>query len=105
MRDLEIQKRENDLVLATFGRSFYVLDNYSALRNLKENITAKAHIFPIKKSLMYMDSRPLGTRNKGSQGESLFNAKNPPLGTVINYIFNDTLKTKKAKTRGRKRKD
>ena len=33
---------------------------------------------------------------KGSQGESLFNAKNPPLGTVINYIFNDTLKTKKS---------
>ena len=96
VRDLEIQKRENDLVLATFGRSFYVLDNYSALRNLKENITAKAHIFPIKKSLMYIDSRPLGTRNKGSQGESLFNAKNPPLGTVINYIFNDTLKTKKS---------
>ena len=45
---------------------------------------------------MYIDSRPLGTRNKGSQGESLFNAKNPPLGTVINYIFNDTLKTKKS---------
>ena len=95
VRDLEIQKRENDLVLATFGRSFYVLDDYSALRFLKEKINKKAHIFPIKKSLMYIDSRPLGLRGKGSQGESYFTAKNPPIGAVINYIFNDSLKTQK----------
>ena len=31
VRDLEIQRRENDLVLATFGRGFYVLDDYSVL--------------------------------------------------------------------------
>lgn len=95
VRDLEIQKRENDLILATFGRSFYVLDDYSALRFLKDQINSKAYIFPIKKSLMYIDSRPLGLRGKGSQGESYFTAENPPIGAVINYIFNDTLKTKK----------
>ena len=44
---------------------------------------------------MYIDSRPLGLRGKGSQGESYFTAENPPIGVVINYIFNDTLKTKK----------
>ena len=76
VRDIEIQERENDLVLATFGRSFYVLDNYSSLRQLKNKLNAKAHIFPIKKSLMYIDSRPLGNRGKGSQGESYFTAKN-----------------------------
>jgi photosystem II stability/assembly factor-like uncharacterized protein len=32
-RDLAIQRRENDLVAASFGRSFYILDDYSALRN------------------------------------------------------------------------
>ena len=37
VRDLAIQKRENDLVLATFGRSFYVLDDYSALRDISES--------------------------------------------------------------------
>lgn len=95
VRDIEIQERENDLVLATFGRSFYVLDNYSSLRQLKNKMNAKAHIFPIKKSLMYIDSRPLGNRGKGSQGESYFTAKNPPVGAVIKYFFNDTLKTQK----------
>ena len=95
VRDLEIQKRENDLVLATFGRSFYVLDDYSSLRQLNQKIKTSAHIFPVKKSLMYFDSRPLGNRGKGSQGESHYTAKNPPLGVVIKYFFNDTLKTQK----------
>ena len=95
VRDLEIQKRENDLVLATFGRSFYVLDDYSSLRQLNQKIKTSAHIFPVKKSLMYIDSRPLGNRGKGSQGESHYTAKNPPLGVVIKYFFNDTLKTQK----------
>ena len=37
VRDLAIQKRENDLVLATFGRGFYVLDDYSPLRKLNKS--------------------------------------------------------------------
>ena len=31
---MAVQKRENDLVLATFGRGFYVLDDYSPLREI-----------------------------------------------------------------------
>ena len=34
VRDMTVQKRENDLVLATFGRGFYILDDYSALREI-----------------------------------------------------------------------
>ena len=34
VRDMAVQKRENDLVLGTFGRGFYVLDDYSALREM-----------------------------------------------------------------------
>ena len=95
VRDLEIQERENDLVLATFGRSFYVLDDYSPLRSINPESDIKAKIFPIKDALMYVDSRPLGLRGKGSQGESHYTSKNPPLGAVISYYFNDTLKTSK----------
>jgi len=97
VRDLEIQERENDLVLATFGRSFYVLDDYSPLRNIQALKNEKAKIFPIKDALMFVDSRPLGLRGKGSQGESLYNAENPPLGAVISYYFDDTLRTYKEK--------
>ncbi|MBM78768.1 MAG: glycosyl hydrolase [Crocinitomicaceae bacterium] len=95
VKDLEIQKRENDLVLATFGRSFYVLDDYSSLRTLNNKILEKAHIFPVKKALMYIDARPLGLRGKGSQGESHYTADNPPIGAVFTYFFNDTLMSEK----------
>ena len=49
VRDLAIQERENDLVLATFGRGFYVLDDYSPLRQLTADVFQKdGHIFPGK---------------------------------------------------------
>ena len=98
VRDLEIQQKENDLVLATFGRGFYILDDYSPLRAFSEKLLNQpAHIFPIKDALMYVDARPLGLRGKGSQGESFYNAENPPLGAVFTYLLNDTLKTIKEK--------
>ena len=78
VRDLEIQERENDLVLATFGRSFYVLDDYSPLRNIQALKNEKAKIFPIKDALMFVDSRPLGLRGKGSQENHCIMLKIPP---------------------------
>jgi hypothetical protein len=49
VRDLEIQRRENDLVLATFCRGFYILDDYSPLRAIKPELLKTNAIFPIKK--------------------------------------------------------
>ena len=98
IRDIEIQKRENDLVLASFGRGFYILDDYTPLRTYRKDIAAKgAHIFPVKDALMFVDSRPLGGRNKGSQGASYYTAPNPPIGATFTYIINDTLRTIKEK--------
>ena len=97
VRDLDIQKRENDLVLATFGRGFYVLDDYSALRGLTEEVLAKdAHIFPIKDALLFVQRSPLGY-GKGSQGESLFTASNPPVAAVFTYYLKESLTTLKQK--------
>jgi len=94
VRDIEIQKRENDLVLASFGRGFYVLDDYSPLRGYSKELLKKpAHIFPIEEGLMFVDARPLGLRGKGSQGESLFTTPNPEIGAVFTYLLNDTLKS------------
>ncbi len=96
VRDLEIQKRENDLVLGTFGRSFYVLDDYTMLRHFSLSDTAKpAVIYPIKTALMFNVSRPFGGPGKASQGESFFTTPNPPVGAVFTYLMNEELKTLK----------
>lgn len=98
VRDMEIQKRENDLVLATFGRGFYVLDDYTPLRNLKkEDLEKTATIFPVKDALMYVPATPLGVRGKGFQGESFYTAPNPAVGALFTYYLKDELKTLKDK--------
>ena len=93
VRDLAIQKRENDLVLATFGRSFYVLDDYSALREIsQESIKQDAMLFAPRKALQYNQVRG-GTRSGGGQA---YSAKNPPYGAVITYYLKEGFTSKKA---------
>ncbi|MFM8744637.1 MAG: WD40/YVTN/BNR-like repeat-containing protein, partial [Cytophagales bacterium] len=97
IRDLAIQQRENDLVLASFGRGFFVLDDYSPLRHLKQTEGKEAYLFPIKTSWMYVENSPLGIRGKGFLGESLYAAENPKVGATFTYFFKEDLKTRKEK--------
>ncbi|MBK9190867.1 MAG: glycosyl hydrolase [Crocinitomicaceae bacterium] len=69
IKDMVIQTRENDLVLASFGRGFYVLDDYSPLRNLNsENLNKTGFVFPVRTALEYIESSPLGLTGRSSQG-------------------------------------
>jgi hypothetical protein len=100
IRDLEIQRRENDLVLASFGRGFFVLDDYSPLRQMKaSDLDKEAIIYPVKDALMYIPDIRLGVRGKGFLGESLYNAPNPPVGATFTYYLKDDIKTIKEKRR------
>jgi len=95
--DLDIQKRENDLVAATFGRGFYVLHDYTPLRDLKkENLDKKAHLFPIKDALLYVQSDPLGLEGTGFQGANLWSAANPEFGATFSLYMKDEYKTLKS---------
>ncbi|MEM1216072.1 MAG: glycosyl hydrolase [Bacteroidota bacterium] len=96
VRDMEIQRRENDLVLGTFGRGFYVLDDYSPLRAINEEALAKdAAIFPVKTALQYVERTDIGLRDKGHLGSSYFTTPNPKVGAVITYHFKESLLTAK----------
>ena len=96
--DIELQKRESDVVIATFGRGFYVLDDYSPLRNLsKETIENDAVLFPIKEALLYIPSSPLGLTGTGSQGHNMWNAENPTFGATFTLYQKDIEKTLKEK--------
>ncbi|MFT7157024.1 MAG: photosystem II stability/assembly factor-like uncharacterized protein [Parvicella sp.] len=97
IRDIEIQERESDLVLASFGRGFYVLDDFSPLRQLAEDqLKPKAVIYPIADAFMFVQANPLGLSGKGSQGASFFNTPNPEVGAVFTVLINDTTKSAKA---------
>ena len=94
VRDMEIQKRESDLVIATFGRGFYVLDDYSPLRNIhKDDLQKNAFIAPVKTVPMYIQSSPLGGRDKGFHGEGYWNTPNPVPGAVFTYYIKNDIKT------------
>ncbi|MFZ2492266.1 MAG: glycosyl hydrolase [Thermoanaerobaculia bacterium] len=95
VRDIAIQRRENDLVLATFGRGFYILDDYTPLRRLDAGLLAKdAVLFPVEtKTPMYMLQSPLGVRGKGFMGETYYLAPNPPFGTTFTYYLQNELKS------------
>lgn len=96
-RDLAIQQRENDLVAASFGRGFYVLDDYSPLRELAlKGKPDSAAIFPVKPAWWYIQRQLLGDDRKATQGDNWFVADNPPFGAVFTVYVDSALETLKA---------
>ncbi|TQV77123.1 glycosyl hydrolase [Aliikangiella marina] len=96
-RDIAIQRRENDLVLASFGRSFYILDDYSALRDISaDSVKQDSLLFKPRKAWWYIEQGPLSRFDKlGYQGASYYAADNPPFGATFTYYLKDKLKTNK----------
>jgi photosystem II stability/assembly factor-like uncharacterized protein len=100
VRDMVIQEDQNDLVLATFGRGFYILDDYTPLRELAIDqalLEKEAHIFPVEDALMYIQ-----TGGKYGQGSTFFTSKNPEFGATFTYFLKEVPKTLKA---GRQEKE
>ncbi len=94
VRDVEIQRREDDIVLATFGRGFYILDDYSPLREANDQMLAEdAFIFPVRDALAYF---PTGYNGPWNQGHSFYTAGNPPFGAVFTIHIKDVPKNPSA---------
>jgi hypothetical protein len=92
VRDVDIQRRENDLVLGTFGRGFYVLDNYAPLRDIDDKTLEDQEniLFPVKDALMFIKR----TGTFSGVGSSFFKAENPPFGATFTYYIKEAPKTK-----------
>lgn len=101
IRDMAIQERENALVLASFGRGFYVLDNYAPLREISNSVLEKeAHLFEVKTGKMFKTWRPLGglgSKEKGFQGETFYTSANPPVGVEFYTWIKEAPESLKAK--------
>jgi photosystem II stability/assembly factor-like uncharacterized protein len=95
VREIAIQKRENDLVLGTFGRGVYIVDDYSPLRSSSHDATAT--LYPARDAVLFVPTMPYGMPGKGFQGEMFYSAPNPPYGAVLSYDLKDGIKTLKQK--------
>jgi photosystem II stability/assembly factor-like uncharacterized protein len=86
VRDMDIQKRETDLVLGTFGRSFYVLDDYSPLRGVSADAFKQdAVLLPLRHAYQF----PTLGQYRASDGN--WAAPNPPYGAVLTYHVREAL--------------
>ena len=85
-RGITIQRRENDLVAASFGRGFFILDDYSPLRSVNaEMLAQEAHLFPAKPAYLYQPKDVTG----GSMGSSYYAAPNPDFGANFTYYLKE----------------
>ncbi len=93
VRDMAVQKREHDLVLGTFGRGFYVLDDYSALREISpQTLGEDARLFPLRDAYLFSPTglAPAGTAGLGPMAGN-WTAPNPPFGAVFTYNVKQAL--------------
>jgi photosystem II stability/assembly factor-like uncharacterized protein len=94
VRDIAIQKDENDLVLGTFGRGFYVLDDYSSLRNVSSTLGNNAELYAVRDGLLFEYSFPLGLKNAATQGDNYFMGDNLGSEVIFTYYLKDEMKSK-----------
>lgn len=104
VRDIAIQNERNDLVLATFGRGFYILDDLTPLREVSADLLArKQALLPLRDALLFVPRRPLGIHGKGFAGDAFYAADNPSFGAVFTYWLEDGLKTRAQARREREK--
>ena len=95
-RDIELHKRDNDLVGGTFGRGIYIIDDYSALRNLETTIEdATNTVLPVRDAWWYIPSVPYQAKGMPSQGTASFRTPNPAFGALIDYYIAEVPETQK----------
>lgn len=87
VRDVTLHRRESDVVMATFGRGFYVLDDYSSLREITpQALTDEARLFPLRHAYSFT---PGGIAPAGAAGVATlsgnYSTPNPPVGAWITY--------------------
>jgi photosystem II stability/assembly factor-like uncharacterized protein len=103
IRDIEIQADENSLVLASFGRGFYVMDDYSPLRSITPELLKKDAILPVKTGRIFEKRSPLAMGGRAFQGANFYTAANPAYGVTFYWHLDESLKTLKQKRKSKER--
>jgi photosystem II stability/assembly factor-like uncharacterized protein len=89
-RDITIQRRENDLVGASFGRGFFVLDDISPLRSYDATKSNEIQLFDSRTAYRYIPRNGLY-----AQGDNTYKAENPDYGAMLSYYLPEKMSTTK----------
>jgi photosystem II stability/assembly factor-like uncharacterized protein len=84
VKDLVIHTRENDLIVATYGRSFWIAD-ISTLQEITPEVLAKdVHLFDVEPQVLWVHS---GQKQVAADHQN-YSGENAPKGSVVNYYLN-----------------
>ena len=99
--DIELQARDNDLVIATHGRSIWIFDDLTPLEKMDSAVARSDFTFfpPRPATVFHMVNR------RWSAGQKMFIAKNPPAGAVLNYYLKTALPSAEPKVESEKPKE
>lgn len=85
VHDIQLHPRENDLILATHGRSIWILDDATPIQQLNETVMkADAFLFDVRHAWRYSQ-----LFMRYGLGDRMFAAQNPPNGAMISYYLKD----------------
>lgn len=92
VKDIAIQEDESDLAIATFGRGFYILDDYSPLRHITADALKdkEAMLFPVKDAWMFVERD-----GRYGTGSTYYLAPNPAFGATFSWFLKEAPETKK----------
>ena len=91
VRDVAIQKREGDVIAGTFGRGVFILDDYTALREMSpQALGERARLYPLRDAYQFNE---LG-QYEASWGNTTY--PNPPYGAVLTYSIGQASDAKMA---------
>jgi photosystem II stability/assembly factor-like uncharacterized protein len=90
VHDIVVHPRENDLIVATHGRSVWILDDATPVQQMTATIAnSNAHLFPVRSGLRFAS---FFTRY--GIGDKVFTGPNPAYGALITYYLKDKLDDK-----------
>ncbi len=83
VRDLAVHPRENDLIIATHGRSLYIIDDISPLREISEQVVGKKlHLFDVPDATQFQQG---SLTSYMCPGDTVFMGENKRFGARISY--------------------
>ena len=93
VRDIAIHPREDDLILGTFGRGFYVMDDYSSLRGMDGTLEGQGQLMAVRDPWLYIEKYPLGLPGKAFQGDDYYMGDNLGPVAMFTYFLKEAPKT------------